>query len=87
MVISYVHTSIHLSAICVSVMHSTFIVNQYMALFCFLLYIAWVTWECARVCGVEAFLSVQVFWLIFVQRVVHTITFPSSLCNGESKYD
>jgi len=33
MVISYVHTSIHLPAICVSVMHSTFRVDQYMALF------------------------------------------------------
>ena len=87
MVISYVHTSIHLPAICVSVMHSTFIVNQYMALFYFVLYIAWVTWGCARVCGVEVFCSVQMFWLINVQRVVHMITFPSSLCNGESKYD
>ena len=87
MVISYTQAFTYLLYVSVSCIVATFIVDQYMALFCFLLYIAWVTWECARVCGVEAFLSVQVFWLIFVQRVVHTITFPSSLCNGESKYD
>ena len=56
----------HLPAMCVIVMHSTFIVDQYMALFHFLLCIAG---ECARVYGVEVFLSVQVFWLIFDWRV------------------
>ena len=46
----------HLPAMCVSVMHSTFIVDQYMALFYYLLCIAW---ECVRVYGVEVFLSVH----------------------------
>jgi len=51
-----------LPAMCVSVMHSTFIVDQYMALFYILLCIAWEY-------GVGVFLFVQVFWLIFDWRV------------------
>jgi len=74
----------HLPAICVSFMHSTFRVDQYMhgpVLF-FTMY-----------CIVHGFMGMRKgMWcdvlVDFLFRwSAHVLSYPSSVCNGESEYD
>ena len=86
--ISYTQACYAAPAMCVSVMHSTFIVDQYMALFyfCYILHGLH-----GHVQGYNISLHHIMVWRCFGWFLfggsVHMLSFPSSLCNGESEYD